>query len=160
MNITRGKFPNYAKRLIGWLRYADQKGYDALILVVDQDGDADRETGVNFAQQSAAFNIRRAFGLAIRAFDAWMLADEQTVSRAFSQTVHRQPDPETLQSPKQHFENLMSSHKCPTSQTATYIAICQQLSVDILTSRCPIGFAKFRQRVEALSFDKGWLTRG
>ncbi len=117
IHTTKGKFPNYGRRLEAWLRYAQLQGYDALIVVVDRDGDADRSAGVAYAQESTSFTIHRAIGLAVESFDAWMLADEQAISRVFATTVQRQPDPESITAPKGHFNYLMRSHNWESGQS-------------------------------------------
>src|SRR5688500_4798500 len=64
------------KEMMRWRRrfHEETRGYDALVLVIDEDGISERVQELATAQQYAGSPIHRALGVAIRTFDAWMLA--------------------------------------------------------------------------------------
>ncbi len=55
---------NYEKRLLSWIHWAQKQAYRAIVLVIDEDGYADRRHGVEHAQVSTVANIPRALGIA------------------------------------------------------------------------------------------------
>lgn len=146
-HMRAGKSLDYEKRAVGWLKYATDHGYDALVLVIDQDGQQSREPGIASAQSNAKFPLPRAMGVAIRSFDAWMLADEAALSKTFGKTMNRQPDPESLRDPKALFLELAATASWASSQTDAYLALSKVVSVEILDKRCPRGFTPFKTHV-------------
>ena len=145
-----GKHKRYEKRAMGWIRYARNHGFDALVLLVDQDGQQEVETGIDNAQDNRTFSLPRAMGVAIRTFDAWMLADEQALTKALGDTVQRQQAAESIKDPKGVCERLRDNSSQKMGLTKLYSQIAQTLDLDLLNERCPRGFAPFRKRVQQL----------
>jgi len=145
-----GKHKEYEKRALGWIRYARNQGFDALVFLVDQDGQQERETGVKKAQNHDGFSLPRAMGVAIRTFDAWMLADEQALTKALGDTIQRQQAAESIKDPKGVCERLRDNSSQNMGLTKLYSQIAQTLDLDLLNERCPRGFAPFRKRVQQL----------
>jgi len=144
-----GKSANYEKRLLLWLRYAEREGFNGLVLVVDEDGEADRRKGINKAQSHTKFStLPRAFGLAVRSFDAWMLADEQALTHVLEKTIDCSRDPEEIPDPKNDCKTLLDTQSQPFSQTDFYTKIAEVADLDKIARRCPKGFASFRAAVE------------
>jgi hypothetical protein len=77
IHAHHGKGQGYFKKALRWILEAERRGYDALVLVIDQDNTPERVQEINKAQNDQRVTLRRALGVAIRTFDAWMLADEQ-----------------------------------------------------------------------------------
>jgi hypothetical protein len=73
VHLHPGKADGYTRRALGWIRYAERKGFDALVLVIDQDGQKERGRQLQSAQEDLRLPLPRAMGVAIRTFDAWML---------------------------------------------------------------------------------------
>ena len=146
----RGKSADYEKRALACVTYAEQMGFDALILVIDDDGDAERETGIANAQQHEGLRLPRALGLAIRTFDAWMLADHVALSKAVNRTVHTQKQPETIKDPKSQCVRILADADCGVPLSEIYLHVANEIDLERLTQRCPKGFGPFRSRVEAL----------
>jgi hypothetical protein len=142
--------PPYFKRAVQWLLYAEKHGFEALILLVDQDRQAERIRGIEDAQSFPRGVRRRALGVAIRTFDAWMLADETAVSRALNAPVGRQPDPEGLHDPRGRFEQLRDGAPTGAQLPELYAAIAEHLDVRTLMERCPKGFHRFADRIRGL----------
>ncbi len=147
--MTHGKAANYQHRAVAWIRQAQLDGFDALVLVVDQDNCPDRKEGLDAAQASQLYPFPRAIGLAVKTFDAWMLADEQAISKAIVSTVQRQRSPESMNDPKQVLHDLM--HGVGDIRTVVYLAIAEHSSLDTLRKRCPEGFEPFHQRLAQLA---------
>jgi hypothetical protein len=145
----RGRHGVYEKRALQWLKQASEENFDALVLVVDEDGHTDRHDGFSRTQASAKWTIARAFGVAVRTFDAWMLADETALAKVLNRTIDRQPDPESLSKPKPHCLELFGGDAGEPSLLYSQIAKCCNL--DILTNRCVRGFAPFCERVKSIA---------
>jgi len=145
-----GKGQGFFKKAIRWLLHAQDLHYEGVVLVVDEDGDADRVRQINKAQESTLATIRRALGVAIRMFDAWMLADEMALSKAVGTTVQRQPDPESVKDPKAHCQQLRDESGTRISLSSMYASVAQSADIDVLKQRCRRGFAPFASRVERL----------
>ena len=148
---VHGKGRGYFKKAVSWMRQAHRDGYDAIILLVDRDRMAARSAEITAAQDDHAIcNIPRALGVPIEAFDAWMLADEQALSKVLGITVPQQPDPENIAHPKDHTEKLLAALGLPWGGAEMYARIAAELDISHLARRCPEGFATFADRVQKL----------
>jgi hypothetical protein len=144
----RGPGGRLFKRAVRCLRYAMDHGFEALIFFIDQDDDPDRRQFLDRAQDYSAVAIGRAFGLAVRTFDAWMIADEQALSRVLGRTVQRQPDPEDIRDPKNHCNGLRGDNAM--SLTDLYERVALEAALATIEERCPKGFASFAARLRQL----------
>lgn len=145
-----GKGRGYFKRAFRWMLEAQKLGYDALVLVIDQDGFLERTKEISEAQQDDRAAIPRALGVAIRSFDAWMLADERALSAVLKGIVSRQPDPERIVRPKDSCSVILANAGNVVSQSEMYSQVAQTADLDVLGRRCPKGFAPFADRVRAI----------
>ncbi len=150
LHTHQGRGGGIYKRAIRWILEAKKRGFHALVVVVDEDGGVTRHTQFNAAQDWNTAVFRRAFGVAVRTFDAWMLADEVAVSNVLKETISTPANPETLRNPKDDFQNLLTSSGVSLWQRDAYAQIAAILDLDQLKSRCPKGFRPFAERVEAL----------
>jgi len=150
IHATHGKQPGYERKAVRWILEAMRRGFDAVVLVVDQDKDRKRLKQINDAQQSKSSDLPRALGVAIRSFDAWMLADETALSKALGVPVQRQPDPETQRDPKERCTSLLKQCEKPLSQRDMYAAVASDSDLDLIRQRCPEGFGSFADRVTKL----------
>ena len=94
IHAWHGKGGGTFKRACRWLLETKKRGFDALIYLIDQDGHSERIQQIQQAQNYPKEIFPRAMGVAIKTFDAWMLADEQTLTKVLGYTVQTQPDPE------------------------------------------------------------------
>jgi hypothetical protein len=135
-----------------WLNRAHREGFDALVLVIDQDNPEERrQQQLDRAQDDLRFPIRRALGVAIRTFDAWMLADERALSALSGCDVPRQRDPEGLSDPKLVCRKLREGGECSDVSTSEFYAhLAEHLELSWLEQRCPKGFRPFAERVRKL----------
>ena len=145
--VEKGKGNGMLKRFIAWLKYAAKHQFDAIVLVIDEDGDTDRLKAIEDAQLSTLVPIQRALGLAIRSFDAWILADETAMTSVLGIPIGRQRDMETILDPKQLCRKLCADK---FSLTDFYAKVAEIAILADLESRLPRGFAPFANRVRAL----------
>ena len=138
----------YFKKALRWLLRAQNKGYDALVLLIDEDGTKKRVQEIREAQNHNLLSqLPRAMGVAIRTFDAWMLADEKALTEVLGHNVNRQPAPETIRRPKQVCAVLLADSDSQISQSEMYARVSGEINVDTLCDRCPSGFSPFAARV-------------
>ncbi len=150
VHAHHGKGKGYFKRAVRWMLEAQKRGCDALILVIDQDGRPERTREIDDAQQHAGTFVYLALGVAIRTFDAWMLADEKALTNVLGVSVSRQPGPEGILDPKGVCRGLLDESGCSLRPTKMYAAIAEVADIAVLEKRCPKGFTPFAQRVRGL----------
>ena len=145
-----GEPGGFWKRALVWIRYAKIQEFDALVLVIDQDGSRQGEQEIANAQADDQVALPRALGVAIRTFDAWMLADERSLTAVLGSEIPRQKDPESIRDPKAVSRELLSNSITDCSLTEMYAAVARGLDVATLESRCPQGFALFAERLRQI----------
>ena len=145
-----GRGNRLTKRILFAMRHATQLQCDALVLLIDEDGDRGRRPCIDEAQESTMFPIQRAISIAIQAFDAWMLADETAISVALSKTIGCQPAPEEITRPKERFAELLQETGSALRFHEAYAQIAENARMEILLDRCPNGFAPFAKRIQKL----------
>ena len=145
---------DYCKRALQWIQEAQKRGYDAIVLLLDEDGYPDRIKGIDQAQVrlSKTAMLPRALGVAVRAFDAWMLADEKALSDTLSRVVSCQPSPEGIRDPKAVCQQIRDeTPDCELGLAEMYALVAEKTRLEILEQRCPSGFKPFAVRVRALA---------
>lgn len=145
-----GKGRALFKRMLLWLKHAERNGFDGAVILIDEDGDVRRHADVEAAQEQVRFRVARACGLAIREFDAWIVADEQALSAALGCTVPCQPSPEGIRDPKRTFADLHAASPCRDRPREVYAAVLAQANLDLLAKRCPRGLKPFVERVRGM----------
>jgi hypothetical protein len=151
-----GRGGGYFKRAIGWLMEAERRGYDALVLLIDQDGYDDRIAEFDRAQEHLdQSRLSRALGVAIQTFDAWMLADAKALSQVLGTTIDTQRAPEDIGDPKSRMIQLARDAGKPAGLREVYAAIAAAVRIEELESRCRNGFVPFAERVRTLQRSSG-----
>lgn len=150
LHVHQGTGPRLRKRAAAWIAQAERDGYDAIVLVVDQDGKLERGKQLEDAQGDANLSLPRALGIAIRTFDAWILADETALSMVLQFTVPTQSDPESNPAPKADCAKLLKQSCEVIGQAEMYAKVAQVARLEVLERRCPKGFAVFALRVRVL----------
>ncbi len=145
-----GKGKGHFKKAVRCMLDAEGDGFDALVLLVDEDGKPERRTQIDDAQEATLAPIKRALGVAVRTFDAWMLADEGCLSEVLDVSVRKRKDPEKMRDPKRNCQVLLDRAKKEMTQTQMYSGVMNALDLSILEKRCPDGFAPFAKSVRAL----------
>jgi hypothetical protein len=141
------------KKALACLRFAERRGFEAVVFVIDQDEDKFkyRRSEVAAAQDSSMFaGIRRAMGVAVLAFDAWMLADEVALASVFGGPVSAQSNPERIGDAKEHFERLKDESGCAKGRSDAYAEVAKLTRIKILEKRCEDGFGVFAERVRKM----------
>ncbi len=138
-----GMGKGYFKRALRWLLEAEKRGVDALILLIDEDGKRERIGQIQETQDSLLSQLPRAMGVAIRRFDAWMLADEKALTEVLGNNVNRQTNPETIGNPKQVCAKLLADSQIQISQSEMYASVSSKINIEILCDRCQSGFKPF-----------------
>ena len=150
IHVHRGKGQGYFKKALQWIREAEKRGYDAIVLVIDQDNATERVQEITKAQNDQLVALRRALGVAIRTFDAWMLADEQALTRVLGYAVLPQRSPEEMSDAKGVCAQLLGNSRTVMSQSECYAAVAREADLGTLERQCAKGFAPFAQRVRSL----------
>lgn len=145
----KGKGQGFFKRAVRWMLQARKEGYDALVLVIDEDGRPERAAEIEQAQQEIvqSSGIRRALGIAIRSFDAWVLADERALSAVLQRAVSRQPSPEDNRHPKDSCLALLQQSNVALRPRELYTKVAERIDLQCLAERCPAGFGVFAARL-------------
>jgi len=147
IHTFHGKGRGYFKRAVRWLLEAEKRGVDALVVLIDEDGEGERVAQIGDAQNSSISQLSRAMGVAIRTFDAWMLADEGALTGVLGYQIGRRPNPENIRDPKAVCVHLLADSPARMTQTEMYARIANQVDVTVLSARCPSGFGPFAARV-------------
>jgi hypothetical protein len=152
IGALHGRGPRYAKRAIQWLRYAAKHSYDGLVLLIDQDDQVNRRRQISDAQDELRLtSLPRAMGVAVRTFDAWMLADEQALTAVLSLPVQRQQDPERIVDPKSVCTALRDAAPSNLNLALLYAELAKVIDLSVLAWRCPLGFEPFAGRVHRMA---------
>lgn len=149
--IQPGKGGKLFKKAIAWVREAQKRRVDGVVFLTDYDKanvGLDRVAQLTEAQlnQEFATNIRRAFGVPVNSFDAWMIADEAAMSRVLNITVDRTRAPEIISDPKAAALKIVGEKM---SLRDFYRDVASRVRLDELKSRCPRGFAPFYERLRS-----------
>jgi len=150
IHADHGKGQGYFKKALRWILEAEKRGYDAIVLVIDQDNVPERTQEITSAQNAQPVTLRRALGVAIRTFDAWMLADEQALTRVLGYAVSPQRSPEDVSDAKGVCTQLLGKSSMAMSQSEFYAFVAREADMNTLIRQCPKGFAPFAQRVRSL----------
>ena len=139
---------DYQRKAMSWIRKAQNEKFDAIVIVVDQDNAPDRRKGLDAAQVDLRLSLPRAIGLAVKSFDAWMLADELAISKAIERQVQTQKTPEDHKDPKDAMRIIVADND---AMTDVYAKIADEVNIETLCTRCPKGFKPFRDRLAKLA---------
>jgi hypothetical protein len=150
IHAHHGKGQGYFKKALRWIRKAEKRGYDAIVLVIDQDNVPERMQEITRAQNAQLVTLHRALGVAIRTFDAWMLADAQALTRILGYAVSPQRSPEDVSDAKGVCTQLLGKSPMVMSQSEFYAFVACEADLSTLERQCSKGFAPFAQRVRSL----------
>ena len=147
IHTFHGRGSGYYKRAVRWLLEAEERGYEAMVLLIDEDGDRERRRQIGDAQGCSLSRLARAMGVAIRSFDAWMLAHEQALTDVLGRRIDRQPEPETIRDPKRLCADLLAGSPNRMAQSEMYARVADRVDIAVLSSRCQMGFGPFSRYV-------------
>jgi uncharacterized protein DUF4276 len=146
----RRKHGGFAEKLKLALRELSHRECDALAYVVDGDRERDRDKRLREVRDKVSQGKLCAVGVAIRAIEAWLLADETAVNSAFGgQTPKTTKDPEEISDPKESLRQWLDAAG-QSNYSLAYAELARHLRIEILEKRCPRGFGTFADEIRAL----------
>jgi hypothetical protein len=148
--VHPGRGNPLARKFIGIMRLAERQGFDAVVVLIDQDDDVTRHQSAAIAQETQYTLLPRAIGIAVHTFDAWFLSDHKALSDVLCTTIPLQPTPERLTDPKSVCQSLttVATNDCRLRDLYSMIAAVADLN--IMKQKCPKGFGVFAERVANL----------
>ena len=149
-HMHAGKGDRLGRKFIGIVKFAEREGFDAVVILMDHDGDDTRLKSATYAQEARLTSFPRAVGIAVRSFDAWFLADHVALSSVLATRVDMQPDPEAISDPKKVCRSLSDAAGRDWRIRDLYSSVALIADLRILRARCPTGFVAFADRVEGL----------
>lgn len=149
--IQPGKGGRLFRKAVALTLDAEALGMDGVVFLTDYDKDnvgPDRIEQLARAQShhGVASNIRRAFGVPIKTFDAWMTADEVAMSKVLDEPVDCTPSPEKIPDPKSKAQQIVADRMALRD---FYCEVASRMNVETLRDRCPKGFGPFLERLRA-----------
>ena len=150
-----GRGHKYAGKVKQAVRIAWEEEFDAVVIVVDRDRNHDSERIVPLRQGRDEMDAKPfpkcVVGMAIEAFDAWMVVDGKAVDAAGGDASRAHPDPEKLDGeegtgrhPKDRAIELFGSRSALTGAYAKAAAV---VDLDLLEKCCQKGFKPFADEV-------------
>jgi hypothetical protein len=148
------------RKVVGTVREANIQGLDAVVVVMDRDGEknANRVREFKEGRDCAAREvpIPTAVGVAIETLEAWLLADEPAIGRALG--LETPPakgiDPEKLTGrsgapdhPKTMLKKLLASDSQDRGYVEQVEAIAREADVEVVEKRCSKGFKPFADEI-------------
>lgn len=128
------------RRLLTWMQPALQP--DLAVVLVDEDGDASRKRAIE--NHVADLPVKKVVAVAIREFEAWLVADEAATGKAVGKTIDRTKDPETMApgEAKSQWRGWMSGGDELTAR----LNVARTLDLEVLSKRCR-AFHTFRSEL-------------
>ncbi len=148
IHTHHGRGAGMMKRAIRWIIEADKRGYDALVLLVDQDNYPDRLSEIEDAQIWEGNLFPRALGVPIRTFDSWMLADINAVRKVASVTVNEVKELDRVNKGKEVARAITES--LDVALADFYADVARELDVEVVAGKCGRGFSPFLDRLRNL----------
>ncbi|MEZ5944453.1 MAG: hypothetical protein R3C18_23945 [Planctomycetaceae bacterium] len=144
---VHGRGDRHVKKLLWILNDAAKSDYEAVVLLIDRDGDKSRQSAIDIAQVSDFVNIPRAFGVAVESYDAWFLADHAKLAELLDIRIDMISQPEKKSDPKSLLRNYKNQSAYEGTQRQLYFDLAEIVDLELLKQRCPGGFGEFSERV-------------
>jgi hypothetical protein len=145
-----------ARKVLQGLTEAKIDGFDAVVVLIDRDGDPDSKRLVPLQRGRDSHWARIpvcAVGTAVETFDAWMIADPGAIEKAGGDKSKHRPDPEKLNGkegtdkhPKDWAAKIFGGGK---GLGEAYATVAAHVDIEHLRKSCPKGFAPFADDVRA-----------
>ena len=153
-NVHRGKASSaWVKKVYSAIWHAandtDGHAFDAVVIVVDRDGEKNSNRLSHMKQGRDMFGASRfpcALGVAIEAFDAWMIADAQAIEAAGGDGDKAHASPEEIHRPKEEADAIFGT-RGGTGLGFRYAVVAGKADLACLESCCPQGFKPFADEV-------------
>ena len=152
---VHGRGAKYTRKAQSAIRQAAQQRYHAITIVIDRDRKRDAKTIVPLRQGRDALEHTAfppcAVGMAVEAFDAWMIADGKAIKAAGGDPTRGHPAPENLDGnegtgghPKDVAAQVFSGKG---GLAANYAAVAEHADLALLARACPQGFEPFAEEI-------------
>jgi hypothetical protein len=157
-NVHRGKMSSgWGKKVYSavWCAQNGMEGetFDAVVVVVDRDGPRNAERLAEMQQGRDLYGDSRfpcALGVAVEAFDAWMIADRAGIEAAGGDGTKAHTNPESVRHPKDQADAIFGT-RGGAGLGPKYTIIADKTDLARLEECCPKGFKPFadeiRQRI-------------
>lgn len=154
--VPGAKVSAYARKVVQAITLAKLKGFRAVVILADRDRRPNAEVVVPLMQGRDSSSLRSgyppcAIGVAVEAFDAWMIADGKAIKAAGGDAGKSHPTPENLDGkegtgnhPKERAADVFGGQQ---SLGEKYALVAKHLDIDLLRRCCPAGFAPFADEV-------------
>jgi Domain of unknown function (DUF4276) len=135
---TETKISGYQKKILSMLKEAEENSFDYVVFLIDQDGYADRTRDAREILQDKWVlkkfthipDIPSVISVAIEALDAWVLTDEEALSKVTGQIIPKQKEPENFKgNPKNVCQKILEDSKKELSLSNFYKEIFENLNV-------------------------------
>ena len=153
-NVHRGKMSSgWGKKVYSAVWCAangtDGQTFDAVVVVVDRDGPRNAERLAEMQQGRHLYGDSRfpcALGVAVEAFDAWMIADGQGIAATGGEAAKANARPEDIRHPKEVADAIFGTSG-GSGLGPKYTIVAQNADLANLAQACPKGFAPFAEEV-------------
>jgi len=148
-NIHRGKMGSrYGKKAYSAIRYAQRKGLHAVVLLMDRDGPANvsRLSDMREGRSQIATSFPCALGVAVEAFDAWMIADAEAIEAAGGDRSETTATPDSVRAPKDLADGIFGTRR-GSGLGPKYSIIAEHVDLSLLEKACPEGFGPFADEI-------------
>lgn len=145
LRIARGRIPRGSdlldrenlRTLLTWLQPGLQP--DVVVVLVDEDGEPARKKTLE--GYVADLDGAKVIAVAIREFEAWLVADEAVAGKVMGETLARTKDPETMG--RGEAKKLWAAWVSGGNERAAKLSVAGSVDLDRLASRCR-AFGTFR----------------
>jgi hypothetical protein len=128
---------------------SDGQAFDAVVMLVDRDGPKNDRRLSDMQQGRREYGESRfpcALGVAVEAFDAWMIADSKGIAAAGGDGTKSHTKPEDPRLPKDAADAIFGTHG-GTGLGPKYAIVAEKADLARLEKACPKGFAPFADEV-------------
>ena len=123
------------------LKDLEREDIDLIILVKDNDNHNTNDFYKRLEKMASNIRTKLIIAIPVQALEAWLLADENALSKVFGKTINRVKSPEKYKKPKSILQKI-AHPDVPTRNH--YKLIAQSLSISILQRRCK-SFYRFKK---------------
>jgi hypothetical protein len=147
-SLQRG-FSGVLRNLGADLRDLARREAELIVIITDNDRQppSERPKALRAQTRKASVSVPVVIGVAVQSLEAWLLADEQAIAQAVgAPNLPRQPDPETIDDAKTHFQELIGPYlsQNPDLEAAYWEQIAKSLDLQKVKKRCR-SFQRFAQ---------------
>ncbi|MFP2910092.1 DUF4276 family protein [Pyxidicoccus sp. 3LFB2] len=136
--------PDTLRTLLFW---ADaRKQPDLVVVLVDQDGDEDRQQAL--ASRVEDVPVKTVVAVAIQEFEAWLIADPNALKSVFHQPLRMNKPPERLgrREAKDQLNQWSEQHARSKEPAELRRQLAEQCDLDIVAQQCS-AFSEFLRRL-------------